>query len=113
MLRRPRKALKAQSKTGKCSGFSPLRATAPFSSTSSMVVEFVHVGDNRVDPLLLVPETAQALGDGAVDDLEHAAAGQNLVFDQGDVRLDAGGVAIHQKRDRAGGGENRHLGVLR
>ena len=37
--------------------------------------------------------------DRGVDDLEVAAAGQFLELDQGEVRLDAGGVAIHDQAD--------------
>ena len=46
-----------------------------------------------------------------VDDFEHAAAGEEFVFDQCDFRFDAGGIAIHQESNRAGGGQHGHLGV--
>src|SRR5438477_8317366 len=49
--------------------------------------------------------------DGLVDYLEVAAARQLLEFDQGEVGLDAGGVAVHHQPDRAGGGDHRDLGV--
>ena len=48
---------------------------------------------------------------GAVDDLHQAAADELLVLDQRDVRLDAGGVAVHHEADGAGGREHRGLGV--
>src|SRR5205814_2963119 len=44
-------------------------------------------------------------------DLQHAAADQLLVLDQGDVRLDAGGVAVHHESDRPGGGDHGRLRV--
>ena len=34
-----------------------------------------------------------------------------LVFDEGEVGLDAGGVAVHHEADGAGGGEDGDLGV--
>ena len=52
-----------------------------------------------------------ARGDGVVDDLDHAAADELLVLDEGEVGLDAGGVAVHHEADGAGGGEDGDLGV--
>ena len=55
------------------------------------------------------PEAHEGFGHGAVHDLQHAAAGQEFVFDQRDVGLDAGSVAIHEERDRASRGEHGDL----
>jgi hypothetical protein len=53
----------------------------------------------------------QGLGDGAVDQLEVAAAGELLELHQGEVGLDAGGVAVHEQADGARGRQHRDLGV--
>ena len=58
-----------------------------------------------------VTEALQGLGHGAVDDLEHAAAGQEFVLHQGDVGFHAGGVTVHEEGDGAGGGEHSDLSV--
>ena len=58
-----------------------------------------------------VAELAEGGGDGVVDDLDHAAADELLVLDEGEVGLDAGGVAVHHEADGAGGGEDGDLGV--
>ena len=46
-----------------------------------------------------------------VDDLEVTAACQLLELDQREVRLDAGGVAIHHQADCAGRRDNGGLGI--
>ena len=71
----------------------------------------VDVGEDVLDLLRAVAELAQGGRDGLVDDLEEALADELLVLDEGDVGLDAGGIAIHHERDRAGGREHGHLGV--
>ena len=71
----------------------------------------VDVGDDRVHLGGRVSELAQGGRHGLVDDLEEALAHELLVLDEGDVRLDAGGVAIHHERDGSGGGEQRGLRV--
>ncbi len=58
-----------------------------------------------------VAELDERAGDGVVDDLDHAAADELLVLDEGEVGLDAGGVAVHHEADGAGGGEDGDLGV--
>src|SRR5438270_719544 len=58
-----------------------------------------------------VAELEEGGGHGLVDDLDHAAADQLLVLDQGEVGLDAGGVAIHHEADGAGGREHSDLRV--
>ena len=57
------------------------------------------VGDDRLDLLGLVAHLAQRARDGLVDDLHRAAADQLLELDQREVRLDAGGVAVHHEAD--------------
>ena len=59
----------------------------------------------------LVAEIDERGSHRLVDDLEHAAAGEQLVFDQRDVGLDAGGIAIHEEPDGAGGREDGDLGI--
>ena len=58
-----------------------------------------------------VAELAEGRRDRLVDDLQEALADELLVLDEGDVRLDAGRVAIHHEGDRAGRGEDGDLGV--
>ena len=67
--------------------------------------------DDALDLLGVVTEFFQRGFDRLVDDLEHAAAGEQFVFHQRDVRLDAGRVAIHQETDRAGRREHGDLRV--
>ena len=71
----------------------------------------VDVADDGVDLGLGVAELDEGRGDGVVDDLDHAAADELLVLDEGEVGLDAGGVAVHHEADGAGGGEDGDLGV--
>ena len=68
------------------------------------------IGLDLGDLAFAVAERAQRHGDGLVDDLPVAAAGELLEFHQREVRLDAGGVAIHHEADGAG---RRHHGGLR
>jgi hypothetical protein len=58
-----------------------------------------------------IAEHAQRLRHRAVDDLEIAAAGELLELDQREVGLDPGGVAVHHQADRAGGRDDRDLGI--
>ena len=53
----------------------------------------------------------QGGADRLVDDLEHAAAGEEFVFDQRDVGLDAGRVAVHEEPDGSGRREHSDLRV--
>ena len=71
----------------------------------------VDVADDGGGLLVRVSEFEQGTGHGVVDDLDHAAADQLLVLDEGEVGLDAGGVAIHHEADGAGGGEHGGLRV--
>ena len=68
------------------------------------------IGLDLGDVAFAIAERAQRLGHGAVDDLPVAAAGELLEFHQREIRLDAGGVAIHHEADGAG---RRHHGGLR
>ena len=95
--------MKAQSKTARCSG---LEAGGPLDGLG-----LVDVAEDGADLVAGVAEALEREGDGVVDDLEHAAADELLVLHQRDVRLDAGGVAVHHEADGAGGGEDRDLGV--
>ena len=56
------------------------------------------LGD-RLDLLVRVAEVLQRARHGLVDDLHGAAADQLLELDQGQVGLDAGGVAVHHEAD--------------
>ena len=71
----------------------------------------VDVGNDGVHFGLGVAELDERGGDGVVDDFDHAAADELFVLDEGEIGLDAGGVAIHHEADGAGGGEDGDLGV--
>ena len=71
----------------------------------------VDVADDGVGLLVGVAELEQGGGDGVVDDFNHAAADQLLVLDQGEIGLDAGGVAVHHEADGSGWGEDCDLGI--
>src|SRR2546423_1289634 len=62
-------------------------------------------------PRLVVAELPQGHRHRPVDDLEHPAAGELLVLDQRDVRLDPGRVAIHHEGDRPGRRQDGDLAV--
>ena len=70
-----------------------------------------HVADDLVPLLGGVAQAAEGRVDGLVGDLEVAAPGQLLELDQGEVGLDAGGVAVHLQADGPRGGETGRLGV--
>ena len=71
----------------------------------------VDVADDGVDLGVGVAELDEGGGDGVVDDLDHAAADELLVLDEGEVGLDAGGVAVHHEADGASGREDGDLRV--
>ena len=71
----------------------------------------VDVADDGAGLVVVVAELEQRGGHGVVDDFDHAAADQLFVFHQGEVGLDAGGIAVHHEADGAGGGEDSDLGV--
>jgi hypothetical protein len=58
-----------------------------------------------------VAQLAQGPRDGLVDDLHRAAADELLELHQREVRLDAGGVAVHHEADGPGRGEHGGLRV--
>ena len=58
-----------------------------------------------------IAQAGQRFGDATVDDLEIAAARQGLEFHQREIRLHAGGVAIHHQADGAGGRDHGGLGI--
>jgi len=67
--------------------------------------------DNGGNRRIVIAERAQGLRHGAVDDLEIAAAGELLEFDQREIGLNAGRVAIHDEADRAGRRDDGRLCV--
>ena len=69
------------------------------------------IGHNIGDFRLLVAERAQGQRHCAIDDPEIAAAGQLLELDQGEIRFDSSGVAIHDQADGAGRRDHRGLRV--
>src|SRR6185312_14674436 len=78
-------------------------------------VDYVAVlGDvlgDRLDLFVRVAEVLQRPRHGLVDDLHGAAADQLLELDQGQVGLDAGGVAVHHQPDGPGRREQAGLRV--
>jgi len=66
---------------------------------------------HRLDLVLGIAERFKGGGDGAVDDPQESPAGEGLELDEGVVRLDTGGVAVHQQADRAGWRDGRGLCV--
>ena len=96
-------ALNAQSKTGRCDSFSP--GAPSIVSCSSMYSTIASTCARRV------AEPLQRHRHRLVDDLHQPAADQLLVLDQRDVRLDAGGVAVHHEADRAGRRQHGRLRV--
>jgi len=68
-------------------------------------------GDDGLDLVALVAEPFEGGGYRLVDDLEETAAGELLELDQGEVGLDAGGVAVHDQADGPGRREHGGLGV--
>src|SRR5215467_495885 len=67
--------------------------------------------DDAFDLLGIVTEFLQRGLDGLIHNFEHAAAREQLVFYQRDVRFDSGRVAIHQETDRARRGEHGDLRI--
>src|SRR6266496_917113 len=67
--------------------------------------------EDRLDVLLGVTQPAQRPRHGLVDDRHGPATDQLLRLDQGEVRLDPGGVAVHEQAYGPGRGDHRSLGV--
>src|SRR4029077_10433156 len=59
-----------------------------------------------------IAELGEGFRNSIVDYLDYSASHEPLVFDQGNVRFDAGGVAVHHERDRSSGCDDGYLGVL-
>ena len=57
--------------------------------------------DDPLDLVRIVTEFLERGFDGLVDNLEHSAAREQLVFHERDVRFNSGRIAIHQKTNRA------------
>ena len=66
---------------------------------------------NVADLVFGIAERCQSNRNGAVDDFEVAATGEFFKLHQCEVRLDPGGVAIHDQTDGAGRGNNGGLCV--
>ncbi len=60
---------------------------------------------------MVVAEAGEGGAKGLVGDFEVSAAGEFLELDECEVRLDAGGVAVHEQTDGAGGCDDRRLRV--
>src|SRR5690349_18437487 len=85
-----------------------------FGSQAGGVDHVAVLGDvlgDRLDLLVRVAEVLQRPRHGLVDDLHGAAADQLLELDQGQVGLDAGGVAVHHQPDGPGRREQAGLRV--
>ena len=103
MLRVPFEGLKEQSKHGEMLG---LDRRSAFDRAGS-----VDVADDGVDLGLVVAELDERRRHGVVDDLDHAAADELLVLHQCEIRLDAGGIAVHHEADGAGRSQHGDLRV--
>src|SRR3989442_13440050 len=75
-------------------------------------VVVLEVLENLAGLGLGIAELCQRFGNGVVDDLDYAASYEPLVFDQGNVGFDAGGVAVHHERDSSRWRDDGYLGVL-
>ena len=64
------------------------------------------VFNDRLNRLLGIAEFAEREWNGLINDLEGSAANKFLELDEGEVRLDTGGIAIHHQADRSSWCEN-------
>ena len=71
-----------------------------FGSTFDRVL-LVDMLEDAFDLLLVVAQFVESKMHRLIDDLEHPTTGKLLVFDQGDVWLDAGSVTVHHETDRS------------
>ncbi len=69
----------------------------------------IHVGEDLLDLLVVVPERVERQRYGPVDDRHLSAADELLELDQREVGFNACGVTIHQKADSSGGGNDHGL----
>src|SRR5262249_2362856 len=69
------------------------------------------VADDFLNLPRVVTQAGESRWDRRIDDLEIAAAGQLLEFDQRKIRLDARGIAIHHQADGTRWSDYSDLGV--
>ena len=72
---------------------------------------FTDVFDDGFHRLCGVAQAVECTRDRLVDDLHRAATHELFELDQREVRLNAGGVAVHHEADGSGRGQHRSLGV--
>jgi len=70
-----------------------------------------NMGDDILDVALGITQPAHGVRHTAIDDLQHAAAGEQFIFHQRDVGFHPRGIAIHEEGDGTGGCEHSHLRV--
>src|SRR6267143_5607871 len=80
-------------------------------STLNRVV-ILKIAQNLVGLGERVSQSPQGFWNCTVCDLDYSTADQPLVLDEGDVRLDAGRVAVHHERDRPRRRDDGYLRVL-
>ncbi len=71
----------------------------------------IDVSDDLLDHRIVVPKVRKRPWDDVVDNLHVPAADELLILHQRNIRLDSGCVAVHDKRDRPGRGNDGYLGV--
>ncbi len=76
-------------------------------------VMFLDVLQNVLNLFFGITQALQGGSYRIVYQLDLAAANQLFVLDQGNVRLDTGGIAIHHEADGAGRGNDRDLRILK
>ena len=73
------------------------------------------MADRVVDDLshltIAIAKATERGGNRPIDDLEVTATREFLEFNESEIRLDAGSVAIHHQADRAGRRDNAGLGI--
>ena len=69
------------------------------------------VTNNIFDLAVIIAQIGQRFGDNTVDNLEIAAARQFLELDDSKIRLNAGGVTIHDQTNGAGWRNHGCLGI--
>src|SRR5467141_2058811 len=80
-------------------------------STLNRVV-ILKIAQNLVGVGDRVSQSPQGFWNCTVCDLDYSATHQPLVLDQGDVRLNAGRIAVHHEGDRPRRRDHRYLRVL-
>ena len=69
--------------------------------------------ENLVDLHRRVAQVHQARPQRLVGDFKVATTRQLFEFNEGEVRFDTGGIAIHQQADGSGGGDDGGLSVAK